>query len=244
MFRPKLKLSVLWLVVFGLFPTFASAAPVYCSTGYCFDESFFGTGGELDASSTNYRAKQSAGETGVGNTSSGNFQAQAGFNTTDQPFIEFSVTGSSTDLGVLSTGITAHTTGTFSLRTYLASGYIIQTASDPPKNSNYFLTPLSTPTASSAGSEQFGINLVHNTSPANFGADPVQSPDNTFSFGTVTSDYNTPNLYKYVKYDTVASSNQSSGTTIYTVSYIYNVTTTTPGGTYSFNHILVATSTY
>lgn len=59
------------------------------STNYKVEESFFGTGGELDASSTNYRAKQAAGETAVGNTASTNFQAQAGFNTTDQPFSYF-----------------------------------------------------------------------------------------------------------------------------------------------------------
>lgn len=123
-------------------------------------------------------------------------------------------------------------------------GYVIQTASDPPRNSNYFLNPMATQAASSAGTEQFGINLVANTSPATFGADPVQYPDNTFSFGTVASGYDTPNLYKYVKYDTVANSARSSGTSIYTVSYIYNVGTTTAGGTYTFNHVLVATATY
>ncbi len=225
-----------------LWPVFVSAQSA--SSNYSVNETFFGTGGELDASSTNFRAKQSAGETTVGNTTSTNFQAQGGFNTTDQPFLEFSVTGSNTDLGVLSTGNTGHTTGVFAIRTYLASGYIIQTASDPPKNSNYFLSPLATPTASSAGTEQFGINLVHNTSPTSFGSDPVQIPDSSFGFGTVASGYNTTNLYKYVKYDTVASSNQSSGTTQYTVSYIYNISTTTAGGTFSFNHVLVATSTY
>lgn len=214
------------------------------STSYKVEETFFGTGGELDASSANFRAKQSLGETAVGNTTSTNFQSNAGFNTTFQPFLEFSVTGSNTDLGVLSTGITAHTSGTFSIRTYLSSGYVIQTASDPPRNSNYFLSPLASPTASSAGTEQFGINLVHNTSPANLGADPVQSPDGSFSFGTVSAGYNTTNLYKYVKNDVVAESNRSSGTTIYTVSYIYNVSTTTAGGTYSFDHELVATATY
>jgi hypothetical protein len=241
----KLKVWAVGLgLVMSLTPLVTYATPLSSSTNYGVDESQFGTGGQLDASSASYSAKTSVGETGVGNTTSPNFQSQAGFNTTFQPFLEFSVTGSNTNLGVLSTGVTAHTTGAFAIRTYLASGYIIQTASDPPKNSGYFLSPLASQTASSAGTEQFGINLVANTSPASFGADPVQVPDNTFGFGTVASGYNTPNLYKYVKYDTVASSNQSSGTTDYTVSYIYNVGTTTPGGTYTFNHILVATATY
>lgn len=242
--KRKLKFAALVLLI-SLNPAVVYATtPVISSPNYGIDGGFFGTGGELDANSANYRAKQAAGEIGVGNTSSPNFQANAGFNTTDTPFLEFSVTAANTDLGVLTTGTTGRTSGTFSIRTYLSSGYIIQTASDPPKNSGHFLSPLATPTASSAGTEQFGINLVHNTSPASFGADPVQSPDNTFSFGTVATGYNTTNLYKYVKNDIVAESNQSSGTTNYTVSYIYNVDTITPGGTYSFNHVLVATATY
>ena len=43
------------------------------------------------------------------------------------------------------------------------------------------------------------INLVANTSPVTLGADPVQDPDSTFSFGLVSADYSSPNLYKYVK---------------------------------------------
>lgn len=228
-------------------PVMAYATPAHCSSGpsgFCVDGGFFGAGGQLDASSANYQAKLSAGEVGIGNINSASFQANAGFNTTSEPFLEFSVTAANTNLGVLTTATTGRTTGTFQIRTYLSSGYVIQNASDPPKNSSYFLSALAAPTASSAGTEQFGINLVANTSPATFGANPVQIPDNTFSFGTVASGYNTPNLYKYVKNDVVATSAQSTGTTAYTVSYIYNVDTLTRGGTYTFNHVLVATATY
>jgi hypothetical protein len=103
---------------------------------------------------------------------------------------------------------------------------------------------LTIPTASSVGTEQFGINLVANTSPTSFGADPQYIPDNTFSFGQVSADYSSPNLYKYVKGDTVAQSTSSSSDTTFTVSYIFNISNVTPGGTYSMNHVLVATATY
>jgi hypothetical protein len=103
---------------------------------------------------------------------------------------------------------------------------------------------MATTAASSVGTEQFGINLRANTSPATFGADPVQVPDNTFSFGTVAAGYNTPNQYKYVKGDTIASSSRSSGETDYTISYIMNIGNLTPGGTYNMAHVLVATSTF
>jgi hypothetical protein len=242
--KRELKVALLSLLILLNPATVYATTPVISSPNYGIDGGFFGSGGQLNASSANYQSKLSAGETTVGNAGSANFQANTGFNTTDTPFLEFSVTAANTNLGVLTTGTTGHTSGTFSIRTYLSSGYIIQTASDPPKNSAHILAPLTTPSTSSPGTEQFGINLVHNTTPASFGADPVQVPDTSFSFGTVASGYNTTNLYKYVKNDTVATSAQSSGTTDYTVSYIYNVSSITPGGTYSFNHVLVATATY
>lgn len=217
------------------------------SANYEVNEVFFGNGGELEACSTIYCSRQSAGEMGVGNSASANYQAQGGFNTERDPFIAFIVTGGSTDLGVLTTASAATATATFSVKTYMASGYVVQTVSDPPRNtlpSAPYLTTLSTPTASSPGTEQFGINLVANTSPVTFGANPVQIPDNTFSFGTVASGYGTANLFKYVKDDIVAQSSRSTGETDFTISYLYNISNVTPAGEYQFAHDLVVTATY
>ena len=111
-------------------------------------------------------------------------------------------------------------------------------------NGSYVLNGLSTPTASAVGTEQFGINLVANTNPATFGAGPAQVPDSTFGYGQVSNGYNQPNVYKYVQNDTVAYSDTSSGTTNYTLSYIFNVSNLTAGGTYTLRHVLVATSTF
>jgi hypothetical protein len=85
---------------------------------------------------------------------------------------------------------------------------------------------------------------VANTNPANFGAGPVQVPSGAFSNGTVASGYNTANLYKYVKGDTIASSAASSGETDYTISYILSINSSTPAGQYTMNNVLVATSTF
>lgn len=215
------------------------------STNYRVEESTFGVGGELDASSPNYRSKQSAGETTIGNTSSANYQANAGFNTTDQPMLEFEVTSGNIDLGVLNTASTATANGTFSIRTYLSGGYVVTAVNDPPKNeSGVALNSLTSPTASSAGAEQFGINLVANTSPTTFGSNPSQSPDSTFGFGFASSGYNTANLYKYVKGDKIAESATSSGKTIFTVSYIFNVSALTKAGNYNTDQTFVVTSTF
>jgi hypothetical protein len=214
------------------------------STDYQVNEVFFGSGGELNACSTDYCSKQSAGETTVGNTASPNYQAQGGFNTDRTPYIEFDVGSENINLGTLNASTTQTATATFTVKAYLAHGYTVINASDPPSNSNYTMRALSTPTASSAGTEQFGINLVANTLPKHFGANPVDTPDNTFSYGQVASDYSQANVYKYAKGDVIASSSSSTSTTSYTISYIFNISNVTPGGVYAMQHVLVATATY
>lgn len=243
--------SIVSMLVFAVNP-FAYAAQSN-SSHYQVNEVFMGSGGELNACSATYCSKQSAGETAVGNMAGTAFQAYGGFNTDREPYIAFSVAGTTTDLGTLSTAGTAHTSATFAVKTYLASGYVVQLASDPPTNngtSAHQLAPLTSAAASSIGTEQFGMNVVQNRTscatpaPGNFGADPVQVPGNTFSFGTVASGYNTCGLFKYNKGDTIASSSRSSGETDYTASFIYNISPVTPDGQYTYNGVLVATSTY
>lgn len=219
------------------------------SASYGIDETFFGSGGTLDDTcSSSYCAKQSLGETAVGASNSASYGIQAGNNTNRDNYIEFIVNPVNTNLGQLSTATTAYTSATFSVKSYLASGYTVVNASPGPVYASHTLANLPTQTASSAGTEQFGINLVANTTgcgaPANYGAALVQQPDSTFGFGQIASGYNTCGLYQYNNGDTIAYSNSSSGETDYTISYIFNISSVTPAGEYIFHHNLVATSTY
>jgi hypothetical protein len=232
---------------------FAMAAPAVAlayqsaSTNYQVEEVFFGSGGALNDCSSNYCAKEAIGEVAVGNTASTNYQAQGGFNTDRTPYIQFTVSNSNINLGTLSASTTATTTATFSVKAYLSSGYVVINASPPPTNGSYTMNTLTTPTASSTGVEQFGINLTANTTPtapANFGANPVQEPDSTFGFGQVEAPYDSNGLFLYNQGDPIAYSNSSTSYTIYTISYVFNISHVTPGGTYTFNHVLVATATY
>lgn len=232
----------LTLVILCL-PTIAFAAQS-SSSNYQVNEVFFGSGGELNSCSTSYCSKQSAGELAAGRTASANYQAQAGFNTDRLSYIQFNVTNNNVDLGTLDANSTKTTTSTFSVKTYLAQGYSVVNASDPPSNGSYTMQAMNVPTGSATGTEQFGINLVANTAPTTFGANPVQVPDTTFSYGIASASYSAANLYKYTKGDTVALSTSSSGRTDYTISYIFNISPVTPGGTYVMRHVLVATSTY
>jgi hypothetical protein len=237
------NMGIISLLALLAIPAVAWAAQS-SSSNYQVNEVFFGAGGALHSCSTNYCAKLSAGETAVGSTSSSNYKAQAGFNTNRTPYLQFIVNGTTTDVGVLSTGSTTTTTSTFSVKNYLSTGYSVVTVSNPPKNNAYTLHNLASPTAATPGTEQFGINLKANTSPINFGANPAQIPSSAFSFGTAASGYNTANLYKYVPGDTIASSSSSSGETDFTISYIYNISNLTVGGYYTFNNVLVATATF
>ena len=228
----------------ALTPVALAYAAQASSPNYQVNEVQFGSGGVLHACSATFCSKQSLGEIGVGKTSSASYVAQAGFNTDRVPSLTFVVNATSYNLGTLVAGTPVTATATFSVKSYLAEGYVVTNASDPPKNGAYTMQALTTPTAFNSANEQFGINLVANTSPVTFGAIPAQNPSSSFSFGTAAAGYNTANLFKYIKGDIVAQSTKSSGQTDYTISYLFNTNAITPGGTYTMTHILVATSTF
>jgi hypothetical protein len=214
----------------------AAAIPVSAqssSTNYKVEETFFGTGGELDAASANYKAKQSAGEAVVGNASSANYQFYGGFNTTDQPLLEFAVNGGVYDLGILDPTVPGTAVAAFTVRNYLSSGYTVLIRGAAPSTSGglHALAAMNSLAGSTPGTEQFGVNLTANTNPA-IGTAVTQSPDSSFGSGAATSDYDTPNQFKFVDGDTIAFSNKSSGQTNYWLSLIANISRDTPAGQY------------
>lgn len=240
-----LILTLTPLTVFG-----QSASP-----NYKLEEAYFGTGGELDASSANYRSQQSVGSLGIGNTSSTNYDAIGGGVTPNAPFLEMSVSGAAVNFGTLSPSTTSYGASqggacncSFYIRTYLASAYTVVSASQPPTNeSGKILTAKSVQGAPSASTsvEEFGMNVVANTVPGNFGAAPVNVPDNSFADGQVTSGYSVANQYKFGVGDILVQSpattgNQAVGQTNYTISYIAKISNVTAAGNYIMNHVLIA----
>lgn len=225
-----------------------------CSATYGISESFFGSGG-LDTCPTQgsnaYCANMSAGELTTGNTKGTAYQAQAGFNTDRQPYIEMVVTKPAVNLGVVTTSTTGYDTAAFNVKSYLSNGYVVQIYGPPPTNGTHQVTTTTSPYTSAQGTEQFGINLVANTTPS-VGANAVQDSDTAhaaqpFGFGapaTSPVDYGTANQFHYNSGDTIAQSTQSSGYTYYTISYIMNITPVTPGGTYTTAQTLVVTSAF
>lgn len=241
--RLLICLGILLTILFS-----GSAHAQYTSTNYQTNEVFFGSGGDNSQSSTNYSSSASLGGLGAGNVSSTNYQAYSGFLTPNEPFLSMQITSSAVNLGTLSTATAATGTATFQVTAYVDSGYTVQTVSQPPSytsgSGSHTLTAMSLG-GSAVGTEQFGINLRANTSPASFGTDPSPQPDSSFANGAAASGYNTPNQYKYNVGDTIAQTNTSGwGLTIYTISYIANISLITPAGNYSVTQDLVAVATY
>lgn len=234
----------------GIVVTIVGVSPlsVFAATSpnYQIEEDFIGGAGGIDGSSPNYRSRQTLGAPATGSAASGNFRTEsgAGATTPDEPTLSFTIDTTGVNLGSLSTSLTRTGTATFSVLNYTSYGYIVQAIGSPPNNGAYTLNNMAVSGGSVVGTEQFGFNLRANTIPATFGADPQQQPDASFGFGVANADYATANSYKYVPGDVIATATKSSGKTTYTISYIANIGSNTPGGSYSGNQTLVVTGSY
>lgn len=262
----KKLLSVLAVSVLVFQPAIVLAQS--SSTNYRIEETFFGTGGEVDATSASYRSQQSAGSLGVGNTASTSYDLVAGFVTPNAPFLEINVEGPNVtfpgNLDPATPSFAASQGGTcnctFYVRTYLSSQYTVVTASNPPTSESGAIFNGKATQGAPSGStavEEFGINLMANTSPGSMGADPVnvrqqgasEVTDNSFADGQAATGYQTINQYKYVSGDIIARSqatvgNQAVGKSNYTISYIMKPSNTTRAGTYIMRHDIIAVPTY
>lgn len=230
--------------VVGIIAAVSLPVAALSSPNYSIDEDFVGGGGTINSSSPGYSARDSIGAPATGDGESAHNKTQSGATTDGDPMLEFSVNSTNVALGSLITSLTRTATSTFSVRNYTSHGYVVQVVGSPPSNGSHALNNMSTAAASTPGTEQFGINLVANTSPAAFGANPVQVPTSDFSFGIAESGYNTPNNYRYNSGDVIASAPESSGKTDFTVSYIANSSNTTPAGSYTGKQTFICTGTY
>lgn len=243
-----LQFVVLAVAVAGIFAiagacyAFAESANS-SSPNYQASQLQFGSGDANETCAGNYCASTSVGGVTVGESSSTSYNTKFGDITSSDPLLEVIVDNGQTDLGEFSSSATSHKTMSIKVRNYLSVGYIVQIIGTPPKISSHTIAPLSSPTASMVGKEQFGLNVVANTTPA-IGHDPVQVPSGDFSFGKAATNYATANKFMYNSGDVVALSDQASGETDYTVSVIINVAGNTPAGHYTGDFSAVVIPSY
>lgn len=221
------------------------AAPVNAdeltSTNYRFEESTLGSGGLVQSSSANYQTNSVLGDLAIGNSASASYQVDAGNVTPRFPALSFVITNPTANLGSFSATSSSTATASFSISNYTSYGYVVQIAGDAPRNGSTIITPLATETSPQVGTKQFGVNLVANTQPSSIGANPVHG---LFAVGSASSNYSTPNKYRYVSGETIASAPASSGVTTYTMTYMVNVDALTLGGKYTTDQTLIVTGTY
>jgi hypothetical protein len=238
--QTRFMLLIVLFIVLSVSSVFASTSS---STNYQVTETQFNSGASLESCSGQYCAQASIGDLAVGGGSSASYKAEFGSITSEEPVLEVIVEPGVSDLGVLSTDKTATKTTIVKIRNYLSGGYVLQMIGDPPSYNNHMLHAPFTPTASSAGTEQFAINAAANTNPE-FGANPKQVPSDQMSFGFAEALYSTPNLFRYVSGDVVARSNTESGQTEYTISMIVNISSATPAGHYASDFSAVVIPVY
>lgn len=243
-----------WLALFVVFGWYAAGSTIVAhaessqSPNYRLDEGTLGTNGLIESQSTNYKGSSSAGGPTVGESSSTNYQVQTGSETTNDPTLAFGINNTNVNFGSFSASTATMTTTTFAVTNYTAYGYAVYIIGDPPRNdgASYSLPAMgvTTPETSVTGTEQFGINLIANTSPTapqNIGSNPVQT---IFGVGVAATNYNENGKFRYVNGEQIASAPKSSGATTYTITYLVNVRALTPGGVYNTNQSLVVVGTY
>ena len=228
--RATLFLALGFLVIGSGTP--AVAETTSSSSSYEASEMKFGAGSSEESCSDQYCARVSIGDSSVGDASGTTTKATFGPVTPDTPSLEVIVDPGVSNLGVLTTEQTGTKTMIVRVRSYLSNGYTLQVTGTPPTYSGHTLATPASPTSSTPGTEQFGINVTKNTTP-NVGEFLEQVPDNQTSFGEVTSNYNQANKFMYVSGDTVGRSLTESGRTDYTISMIVNIANDTPAGQYN-----------
>lgn len=189
--------------------------------------------------SASFELGDTGGEVGTGSGSSTNFNLDAGFWNAvgDDSVLIFDITQDTANLGQFSQAEVKYGTVSFQVATTAQGGYAVHFSGEPLSFEDKTISPLTVAATSDPGTEQFGFNLVANSTPG-IGVDPVGG------IGQVSLGYNTPNLFKFIPGDKIAESPGPSNLTNYMMSFIANVTETSAAGEY-FSHItIVATGRY
>lgn len=147
--------------------------------------------------------------------------------------------GNYVDMGDLSPTETLRATSQMAIGTNASGGYVVTVNGGTMASGSSVIKALATPTASAPGNNQFGLNLVANSSPA-MGFDP----DGPFTNASAASGYSTPNLFKYVDGDVVASASNVSLMRRFTMSYIVNAPPDLRAGVYTTTLTYICTGRF
>lgn len=147
-------------------------------------------------------------------------------------------TGSTVALGAITPSTTGSGISQFGVSTNAASGYSVTIAGNTLTSGANTISALASQTASTQGSEQFGLNLRDNATP-----DVGVAVDGAGT-ATPTANYNTVDQYRFVTGDIIASKASSDSFRRFHAAYIANVAGATEAGSYTTTLTFVATATF
>ncbi len=152
------------------------------------------------------------------------------------------ISGSSVGFGTSTPTSTTSGTSVMAASTNGASGYSItangSTLTCGSCAGSPTISALSSQTASSQGTSQFGFNLRDNATP-NVGTDPSGTGS-----GTYTGNYGTADQYRFVTGDSVASAAAATNANTFTSAYIVNIPGSQAAGTYTTTLTYICTATF
>ena len=133
-----------------------------------------------------------------------------------------------TDMGGLSSADTLTAQSQFAVGTNATAGFAVTVSGAPLTAGTNVIEGIALPSASQAGSNQFGINLV-----ANDELGVGNNPEGVWLNAIPSADYAQPNVFKYAEGDVIAYSPEVSLIKKFTVSYVVNVSQNLPPGVYT-----------
>jgi hypothetical protein len=198
-------------------------------SGYQIWADAISVGGGDDQSSDNYNIDDTLGEFALGRASSTNYGLRPGFREINEfsstaTTITFSMGASSLDLGKLSTGSTSSGSVSMTIESNSSTGISItysgSTLTCSACSGNKTVNGIGgVASGSSAGSSQFGFNVIYNS-----GTAPV---------ATATSVYSTAGSYAFSSGNEVVSSTGSINETTFNTNFIANIDGSEKNGIYA-----------
>lgn len=146
--------------------------------------------------------------------------------------------GNFIDLGILSASTTKASTSQFAVSTNDPTGYVVSVHGTTMTSGNNVIPAIPSPSPSTRGASQYGINLRANSQPA-VGNDP-----SGVGTGVVEPNYSIPNRFYFVPNTLIASSSLPTDFTVFTASYVVNVSGGQPSGIYSTTSSYTATAAF
>ena len=229
------KLSILIiLTIFSIIPITLVCAAM-SSDNYKINADSINVGGS-QSNSASYKMEDTVGEMGTGESASGSYIMEAGYQAmvgaAADPTLSFNVTDAIVALGALSASGVQTDTATMTAATNATGGYSITVFGSTLTSGSDTIEEIGADAEVSAtGTEQFGMKISKSGNEG-VAVAPYNHDTNYAYFGVSSAD------------ECANSASGPSETTTFTMEYMANITTTTEAGSYSAIHTYICTGTF